>query len=780
MHTSNFYPNFVPVQELNDWFEHWATGGVKPLFTCEFAAPFSWDWTMYRGWYEGKRAFGSAKAPWDFSLAEWNAQFLGDRAYNISNPEKANIRWEAAQYAAGNTWQRWDYPYPPGSRDFDERYPIFALYLTQNWRAFRTWGVSIISPWSHGHFWKLHPDVDKNRKVLTVDWENLQRPGFSPDFIEKRYEIMDQAYERKDWMPTAAADALFRNNMPLLAYIGGKPERFTSQDHNFRAGEIFEKQIIIINNARETVAAACRWRLDLPHAVAGAKTVQIKTGEQIRIPLRIETPASLKAGTYTLGMQVTFSTGEVQKDAFAVHVLPAAKTPILKSAVAVFDPRGETAGYLNKLGIKFVPVTAKSDLSSYDILIVGKDALTIQGPAPDISGVRGGLNVIVFEQKADVLERRFGFRVAEYGLRQVFLRVPDHPLLARLHTDHLRDWRGEATILPPRMDYEISKTYIAPSTRWSDLEVTRLWRCGTRGNVASVLIEKPAVGDFMPVVDGGFGLQYSPLMVYREGKGIVLFCQMDVTGRTEADPAAKTLVGNILRFADNWKPSERRQAVYVGDATGKAYLQEAGLMPHPYEGGPLSDSQVLIVGPGGWRNLMTHRGRIDAWLQKGGRLLAIGSVEKSLDGFLRTPLTHQIDEHIAANFKPQGRASLFAGVSPADVHNRDPRKLLLVKDGAHVLGNGILAQADKSNVVFCGLAPWQFDHKKQYNLKRTYRRAAFLVTRLLGNMGVGANTPILERFQKPVRWLIPEKRWLEGLYVDKPEEWDYPYRFFRW
>jgi len=34
MHTTNFYPNFVPVQELSEWFERWATGGVKPLFTC--------------------------------------------------------------------------------------------------------------------------------------------------------------------------------------------------------------------------------------------------------------------------------------------------------------------------------------------------------------------------------------------------------------------------------------------------------------------------------------------------------------------------------------------------------------------------------------------------------------------------------------------------------------------------------------------------------------------------------------------------------------------------
>jgi hypothetical protein len=25
-----------------------------------------------------------------------------------------------------------------------------------------------------------------------------------------------------------------------------------------------------------------------------------------------------------------------------------------------------------------------------------------------------------------------------------------------------------------------------------------------------------------------------------------------------------------------------------------------------------------------------------------------------------------------------------------------------------------------------------------------------------------------------------EKRWLTGLYLEQPEEWDDPYRFFRW
>ena len=115
MHTMNFYTNMAPAQELDDWFEHWATQGVKPVFTCEYMVPCTWDWTMYRGWYKGVRTFGNARVPWEFCVAEWSSQFLGDRAYRISEAEKKNLRWEAEQFRKGRLWHRWDYPYQVGS-----------------------------------------------------------------------------------------------------------------------------------------------------------------------------------------------------------------------------------------------------------------------------------------------------------------------------------------------------------------------------------------------------------------------------------------------------------------------------------------------------------------------------------------------------------------------------------------------------------------------------------------------------------------------------------------
>jgi hypothetical protein len=79
-----------------------------------------------------------------------------------------------------------------------------------------------------------------------------------------------------------------------------------------------------------------------------------------------------------------------------------------------------------------------------------------------------------------------------------------------------------------------------------------------------------------------------------------------------------------------------------------------------------------------------------------------------------------------------------------------------------------------------GEQPYLFDFREQENLRRTYRRSSFLVTRALANMGVLCSTPLLNRFSSPVSPDKLEKRWLEGLYVDQPEEWDEPYRWFGW
>ena len=78
----------------------------------------------------------------------------------------------------------------------------------------------------------------------------------------------------------------------------------------------------------------------------------------------------------------------------------------------------------------------------------------------------------------------------------------------------------------------------------------------------------------------------------------MLFCQTDVTGRTESDPAADTLVRNIMRYVAAWKPRPARTVVYAGGDEGLAWLESAGIPFTKYTGENLSPDQLLVAASG--------------------------------------------------------------------------------------------------------------------------------------------------------------------------------------
>src|SRR5205085_1389434 len=139
--------------------------------------------------------------------------------------------------------------------------------------------------------------------------------------------------------------------------------------------------------------------------------------------------------------------------------------------------------------------------------------------------------------------------------------------------------------------------------------------------------------------DGGYALQYSPLLEYREGKGVVLFCQADVTGRTANDPAAEVLAANVVRFASSWTPTPRRKTLYAGDSAGKKHLDAVGLSPIDYARADLDDGHVLVVGPGGGKILSGDARAIGKWVtEANGRVLALGLEQAEARSFLPFPI----------------------------------------------------------------------------------------------------------------------------------------------
>ena len=124
-------------------------------------------------------------------------------------------------------------------------------------------------------------------------------------------------------------------------------------------------------------------------------------------------------------------------------------------------------------------------------------------------------------------------------------------------------------------------------------------------SVASVVIETPHRGAFTPILECEFDLAYSPLLQWQHGKGLILFCQLDLTGRIDLEPAAGVLAQNLIGYLDAQQArAQAKRVVCMGHGDEAASLVrglgfECAEAADPDELSRLSPaSHLLVVGSG--------------------------------------------------------------------------------------------------------------------------------------------------------------------------------------
>lgn len=750
LYTVNIYLNWAPLQERSDWLQHWATKGVKPMFFVEWGLPHVSSWSSYRGpeFIWRSPAFQQI---WD---SEYAAAYVGQDAYRMTPTKIRSLEWEEHLWARGR-------PFPWAQliqyfRSQDENYTqIQAMFAADNWRSHRTWGVSAMLPWDQENLWRLPKEAGR-REPVAQPFAHLQRKGIVPDAVAA---VEGQAIYSRDASqvrPSELGRAFLRWNMPLCAYIGGAAGHFTEKGHDFVPGEAVRKQLVILNDTRQPANCKYAWSFSATGAQSRGE-IAIAPGDKAMIEMAIPLPQTVSPGHYALSASFDFGADNRQKDSFGIDVMaPAEKAPV-HSRVAVFDPRGESSRLLRQLGLEFRNVAADDPLDQVDLVILGRQALTAaQAAVPALDRVAQGLKMLVFEQDADALEKKLGFRVNIHGLRQTFARTLSHPALAGLTDGHLRNWRGSATVVPPYLDIT-SVDQNDPTWKWSGFENTRVWRCGNQGSVATVLIEKPDRGDFRPIVDGGFDLQYAPLLEWVLGSGRVIFCQMDVTARSDADPAALALCSNVLRYLDQAKPPVRKHTHWAGDQRTADLVKQLGIAATPTHAIP-EPGALLILGPGA-----AIKDSLRRRIEEGLDVLALGlseeEVARALPGAVKLKTEPTVPSIVQQFSDP-----LLAGISNAELHWRTKLTLAAVQE-AREGGNQALQviRLGRGQVVLCQAAPWMFDFAKKGYLRTTYRRNVFLISRLLHNLGAEDATT-----------------GSDARYVQTPLAGDDPYRYYRW
>ena len=759
-HTVNIYLNWAPVQERSDWLEHWSREGVKPLFFVEWGMPHISSWSSYRGPLFIWRSAGY-QSLW---ASEFAAALRGDAAYEGDTPEAVKaLRHEEDLWSQGKPffWGKLNQPLRALTNNYQG---VQALYMADNWRSHRAWGISAMLPWDQEAFHaRTGPRTDGRENPAR--WEGLKSPGIVPDIL------VDDGWDTgtgnaESYARSCVGEVLARWNMPDCAFIGGDGV-FTDKRHHYRTGETVKKTLVVLNDRRvpQDVSWTCELRAAetaAPHAVVPLEnmesrrlggelrgTVTVAPGGRADVPVSFTLPG--RVGRYTLAAEFRFADGVTQRDAFALDARAPVTTPTVKNLL-VYDPKGLTTQELKRLGIAAAPTDLADVPPDGSSLVIGREALTrdlldrVLVPA-----ARRKCRILVFEQDKSTLES-LGFRVQAYGLRQAFPRFADWALGFTLTADDLRDWCGESTLLPPYLTNVPETEANYRSDTWAGFRNTRVWRCRLRGAVASVIPEKPSVGDWRALCDGGFDLQYAPLLDWRIEQGCITFCQLDVTGRTVADPVADDLVRRLVaRLAQplGWPkwPRAIGQRAWIA---GRDRL--IGIKQNPDE----RDSGVYVVSSGAERPADFFD-----QIARGGRALCLGLTAEEVKAWSPVPLAVAETNGCYAS-RVERIPPELNGLSNADWSWHGAMEFAAFTDRAPDGNNALrVVRHGKGWILFWQVPPWKIDAEAKPYLRTSRRRAEAMLARLFGNLGCVSLVGSV-------------------LYSDTPVPEDDPYRYYRW
>jgi hypothetical protein len=462
-------------------------------------------------------------------------------------------------------------------------------------------------------------------------------------------------------------------------------------------------------------------------------------------------------GEYAIEATFTFEGGNVQEDSFAVNIVTPEKKRAPQSLL-LYDTCGLTTAHFKRLGIPFTSV----DLDSFPTnrnayLVIGRESLTYKllnsKLIPLVNNLEG--KVLVFEQDKNTLES-IGFRVQEYGLRNVWPRFKKDGLTG-LTIESLRDWAGASTLIPPTMEGNIGKIENAyPVQSWAGFENPRVWRCGNRNAVATVIPEKPTLGDWRALGDGGFDLQYSPLLEWVINRGSIMFCQFDVTARTKSDPFADALtiklVNQMTLKNDRlyWPSPVGEKAVLCG---WQRFI--GGSYYYTPERDITKSAAYFVTSTNNLPSTFKER------IKEGAIAVCCGLSAEEVNAV--SPVKLNVVNTNNCYFTRMKKIPLeFNGLSNADWAWRGGMKFASFTDEVEDGNNGFrVVKYGKGKLIFMQLAPWMIDDESHPYLRTTRRRAEWALSRILGNISC-------------------QNRYTRIGYADVPELSDDPYRYFRW
>ena len=719
IYTINCYLNWAPIQEKSDWFEHWEIRGRIPLMLMEWGAPHVASYSSHRG---NPFIHHAAVNQW-LHLLEWGAPFFGESIYASTPALKRYYREESRLLRRNAKLHLWQLQSAWGATDLPQR--IWEKQLHDNLFSLRRRGVSALLPWDQV---RLMRRIAEFREMENPDrFRNLKQPGTSPDRFNTRQMRTDwmQAHDLSNFTLTPFGRTLAAGFAEITGRITGPGKEFSEKDHNYRPGETVRKQLTILNDSRRERTVFWSWRIpELEKSETGS--IVIPAGSYGEVPLVFRIPSASPLRTLSLQAEFRCAGFPDTADHFHVDILPVMESAAFPAGIGLLDPETSAEQLLRSLQIPFRPVRKAEDFSGLRLLICGRNAL--REPLPGLEkAMRNGCVILVLEQSYETLYR-LGFRAQIHGLRQVWT------LAGPFRKEReIRDWRGKSTLLP---EYFPDLPAVEPSDvhqPWGHLSNTRVWRAGNRGMVAGVIPEKPTRGNFLPLITGGFHLEYAPLLEYRGRDGRAIFCQLDLSGRTVSDPEAEEILRTCIRYALNRKPEPVRPLYAAGSEQLRNMLETLSIPARELTGETSLPENALIVFD------RTGADAVRACTPGNeNTLLALNLTAEQIAAF--APDKIHLESGKFGFERAEGLSTIpeFEGISNADLHFRtEVETASFGKEGPGGRFLRVLPRG-KGKIVFCQIVPWHFN-AAQNNERNARKHSLYCVARLLYNLGAASS-----------------------------------------
>ncbi len=726
VYTLNNYLCMLPLQEREQWLSNWYWHGDMPVMMVEFGTP------LYTTMMRGRKGYGLASGS-EPLVTEFCASYLGTDAYRLESQAYRDMI--ASHFDKEQTYRTFHNSNTLIAEPQFQR--LLSLFVRNTWRSWRTYGITGgILPWGHAHGWQYDPGPMQ------------PAPAFVPGQTGTWFKTLPANYRKglsPGGIPALPVSRVLKEvSGATMAYIAGKPGKFTAKTHSFTPGQVVCKQAVMINDTLTVQKYSLQWSAainakDIAHGNANGI---LQPTEILRRPIRFPLPMTrerFKAdGRILLRVQIGTQT---HNDTFRFRIIEPDHG--FTATATVFDPREETRLMLANLGCKLIPWTGKHTNLP---LIIGRKALSSgTAPAGDWLGfVRQGGVTIIMAQDPQWMRDCLGLRVSRYVSRRVFPLDSGNPVIAGLDSTDLRDWAGSSNLIP---DNDCSLATGKPGSRYPPYG----WHWGNQGGVTSAAIEKPHHSGMRPLMECGFDLAYSPLMEMPVGKGTIIWCMLDLVDHWQLDPVAQLLTQRLIQYAQN-KPKrawpEAAQVSLMGDASDAALLGRLGVKFTTRASVPADSSGLLVIG----KAVGISMNDAQAFCQRGGRVLWLQ--REGEDAFDKVRLaTKSLAGSLAAPDWPECR-----GLSASDLRWRVTRKAWVLQAGdtnanVEVAANGLLGRkkTGKGVMLFCQIDPRMFPADKLTYLRFTRWRQERTLSQILANLGANfiADDKLLTRLQAP-------------------------------